>query len=315
MDFRSCFERIHSSFPIALVNEENKWNIVHALPAFKSFSIASVECTLSSDTKDVDIALGFEKELLTNYIHQWIPEDQKQLTSILNRNHFLNECIRGIWLNYDLSLGRTSRPWAYIILHKINLGQEFNAVLLRQFFQIEVNENPEESLSHILVKALPEHAYILGLSLPHDRNQGAARLVIYGMNAAEIIFYLQNIPSKSDTDLIRKMLLKFDYNKQEIGLIINSTTKKIGDTIGFELLLENQSIDKIESILGELLAHRIIHPEKHQALIQWCINNHTSVPDHGIRCWLNHIKLTFSPQNSWSVKCYFGIQPGYPAFE
>ncbi|MEP7323081.1 MAG: hypothetical protein ABI761_14245, partial [Saprospiraceae bacterium] len=136
-----------------------------------------------------------------------------------------------------------------------------------------------------------------------------------GMKASEIISYLQTIPSIGDLDLIRKKLLKFDNNKQEIGLIINSSTKKIGDTIGFELLLEHQSIDQIKSILDELLVQRIIQPEKHQALIQWCINNHTSVPDHGIRSWLNHIKLTLGPQNSLSAKCYFGIQPGNPSFE
>ncbi|MEP7322749.1 MAG: hypothetical protein ABI761_12560, partial [Saprospiraceae bacterium] len=215
MDFRSCFERIHSSFPIALVNEENQCNIIHALPPFKSFSIASIECNLSLGANEVDIALGFEKEVLKDHIDQWIPEDQRQLKSILNGNHFLNECVRGIWLNYDLSLGKTAMPWAYIVLHKINLGQEFNAVLLRQFFQIDVNENPEESLYDHLINELPEPAYILGLSLPHDRNKGAARIVLYGMKASEIISYLQTIPSIGDLDLIRKKLLKFDNNKQE----------------------------------------------------------------------------------------------------
>ncbi|MEO5582385.1 MAG: hypothetical protein ABIR66_06815, partial [Saprospiraceae bacterium] len=135
VDFRSCFERIQSSLPVVMVDAKNKWNIVHAIPDFKSFSIASIECALSSHAKAADIALGFEKELLTDLLYQWIPEDQKLLTSILNRNHFLNECVRGIWLNYDLSLGNDSTPWAYIVLHKMNLGPEFNTSLLCQFFQ------------------------------------------------------------------------------------------------------------------------------------------------------------------------------------
>ncbi|MEO5582057.1 MAG: hypothetical protein ABIR66_05160, partial [Saprospiraceae bacterium] len=119
---------------------------------------------------------------------------------------------------------------------------------------------------------------------------------------------------KGDVDKIGKMLFKFDYKTQDIGLIINSTNEKVSDSIGFELLLVDQSNDKIKCILDELLLQQIIQPAKHQALIQWCINDNTSIPGHGIRNWLNHIKLTLSPQNSWTAKCYFGIQPGYPSF-
>lgn len=333
MDFTFCFGQFKKKIPNRLVSEYYLSKISGIAPAVNSFSLASIECRLAEKEDQVDLAIGYTHGLLRNLVKPKLnldlwrrlgicESDPGQLEKMLDffgnelrQKHFLQDTIEGVWVNLDLSHGQDlGLPWIYIVFRYLGLGPEFyNHLMIKTVQTLDIRyDQATISLMQEVLKSLPEHAYLLGMAVPSQRNGHSFRLVLYGMNFREVGNYLGKISWAGDLeDFVLKMGSAAD-RCTKLGLLLDFSNGSIHPKLGVELLLDPLDSGKhSQEVLKSLLDLGLCSKAKSADLVLWLRDQEAfGNSQQSVRQWINHFKMVYEPGKPISAKCYFGIRPG-----
>jgi len=334
MDFKAGFDHIKPMFPPALVSDQYKLRITAIASLFKTVAVVSIECRLSKEDDGVDLAIGFETDVPNDRfgIFFQIPKNEiekisgndNRLDNILQffiapsqSQQFLKESIQGFWLNFDLSEGNTiPLPWIYLVFREIKLGAAFYATLLKKtFLSVDLNyDQPTLDRMEDVVKALPDHAYLLGVAIPTQASQRTFRVVICGMTFGQILIFLKNIQWPGDLVDLASKLGPGCALCNKLGLLLDFSNGELLAKVGIEMLIQqDNAIHHVDQLLKFMIGLEVCDPSKAHRVNEWICRAVSTedppahqVPVQRLNQWINHFKLVYEPGKPIEAKCYFG---------
>lgn len=343
MDFSACFNQVKKTLPPELVNEFYTGRINEIAPLIKSFTLASLECRLSSADHEVDLALGFESHSPLKWMEAFSSKKLKEhptakadyirlkqlvrfFTNTPGQQSFLRDSIQGFWINFDLhSTAGIPIPWTYLVYRDLKLGNEFYGTLLSATIHALDSGYEEATMERMqqCVLNLPDQAWLLGLAIPAWRSINTYRMVLYGMNFEQISGYLSRIRWGGNSRQFRKQLGQAGRHCEALGLLLDFSNGLIHPKIGLELLIHpDRPETQVSQLLKSLSELGVCDAGKANALTRWMKlkdqkKEHLEIksydPGSGLKLkvqqWINHFKIVYDPGSSVSAKCYFGLRP------
>jgi hypothetical protein len=309
MDFKSCFDQVSHLLPDALMDSTLKSNISRHVPIFPEFSVASIECHLDSSVPRVDVAIGYELELVrTN--KSSLPLQPKSLFDVILNTESFSPAIRGVWFNYDFSQMENAPPWSYLVFNRLNLGLVFDLTLITRIMDLSGwGTSHDPAFLKSILTPLPPGAFIMGLALPGNRNADMYRLVIYGIHFPDVLPYLEAIPGIPHLGSVRNMFNGLESSISACGILMDIMNNQWIKKIGFELLNDRQDgTMKINQAIDHIGQHGLLDHTKWGGLKLFRPYESKHSNQETISLWLNHIKIVIDQESQWSVKSYFGVQ-------
>lgn len=289
------------------------------LSGLHGFSIVSLEIDLGlSQAISFDIAFAFETSKILDWRATADAVLDPVIREILREDHFLFPGIRAIWLNFDLSTSTLLEPilpWHYLVFHQLSFGREYEQACLRKLLpSTGIHATTNYWVTGLLDK-LPEEAFLLGVSLPTKRNQGACRLVLYGWQDKSLVDYLQKIGWSGDFNVFEKLLTLLEGHPLGLLLDLDLELGRLSGKIGIEILEDpRQPTSQWIECLHLLYSLRLCTELMWESVSTWIREKDKHPLQDPIRpsahvSWINHLKITIEAPDQVSAKIYFGVRP------